>query len=128
MLTTLIAHDASFCRMPTPPPSPSRCPNIEKCVEKGGRSSPVLLTSVEVFGNQIKTLFRVSDTTSQISHNFWGNSKQIFAKFCDNQHLLHVSRVRHIMLVNLTIMLFSVTLKIVPLCRKLCSCQTIMLV
>ena len=27
--------------------------------------------------------------------------------------------VRHIMLVNLTIMLFSVTLKIVPLCRKL---------
>ena len=29
------------------------------------------------------------------------------------------SRVRHIMLVNLTIMLFSFTLKIVPLCRKL---------
>ena len=37
-------------------------------------------------------------------------------------------RVRHIMLVNLTIMLFSVTLKIIPLRRKLCSCQTIMLV
>ena len=36
-------------------------------------------------------------------------------------------RVRHIMLVNLTIMLFSVALKIVPLCRKLCSFQTIML-
>ena len=33
-----------------------------------------------------------------------------------------------IMLVNLTIMLFSITLKIVPLCQKLCSCQTIMLV
>ena len=30
---------------------------------------------------------------------------------------IHVfGRVRHIMLVNLTIMLFSVTLKIVPLC------------
>ena len=37
-------------------------------------------------------------------------------------------RVRHIKLVNLTIMLFSVTLKMVSLCPILCSCQTIMLV